>query len=51
MIYINGTYGGYLIADITHSSGYTGMPYMKPKLDSCSINQIVAWKEQGAFNN
>jgi hypothetical protein len=42
---------GYLGADITHTSGFVGMPYMRPKLDSCTINQILAWKEQGTLNN
>lgn len=42
---------GYLIGDITHSAGFVAMPYMKPKLDTCSINQISAWVNQGAPNN
>jgi hypothetical protein len=48
MIYVN---NGYLIADITHMAGFPAMPYMKPKLDTCSINQINAWINQGAINN
>src|ERR1700732_549887 len=28
---------GRLKGTITHASGYPGMPYLKPKLDSCTI--------------
>jgi hypothetical protein len=46
----------YLLGDIRHDPSnsaitFTPMPYMKPMLDSCSINQIVAWVKQGAKNN
>jgi hypothetical protein len=36
---------------ISHHPGYVPMPYMKPQMDSCSINQIVAWIKQGFNNN
>jgi hypothetical protein len=41
----------YLIGDITHSRGFVGMPYMKPQLDACSINQIISWVIDGALPN
>lgn len=46
----------YLVGNIKHLPPtsilhFTPMPYMKPKLDSCSINQIVAWVNQGAKDN
>lgn len=37
---------GYLIGNVTHASGYEGMPYGKPKLDDCTINKIIAWVDQ-----
>jgi mono/diheme cytochrome c family protein len=37
----------YLVGDIRHDKGYTGMPYGKPKLSDCEINTIVAWVNQG----
>ncbi|MDP4148555.1 MAG: hypothetical protein Q8927_04780 [Bacteroidota bacterium] len=37
---------GYLIGNVTHASGYIGMPYGKPMLDSCEINKIIAWVNQ-----
>ena len=45
-----------LIGDITHrppdsTYNYVPMPYMKHKLDTCSINQIAAWINDGAFDN
>lgn len=36
-----------LILDIEHEVGGVPMPYMKPKLDTCSINVIIAWRDQG----
>ena len=36
---------------ITHASGYVGMPYLKPQLDTCTINKILDWIAQGAPNN
>jgi hypothetical protein len=46
----------YLVGNIKHLPPnpilhFTPMPYMKPQLDACSINQIVAWVNQGAKNN
>jgi hypothetical protein len=46
----------WLVGNIRHDPpdslyNYVPMPYMKPKLDACSINQIVAWVNQGAKNN
>lgn len=40
-----------LVGNIEHDPGFVAMPYMKHKLDACSINQIVAWVNQGAPNN
>jgi hypothetical protein len=45
-----------LVGDIRHDPSnsiitFTPMPYMKQKLDDCSINQIVAWVNQGAPDN
>jgi mono/diheme cytochrome c family protein len=37
---------GYLVGNVTHASGYVGMPYGKPKLDDCEIDQIIAWVDQ-----
>jgi hypothetical protein len=42
---------GYLIGNVTHATGYVGMPYGQPKMDACSINTIVAWVHQGVKNN
>jgi mono/diheme cytochrome c family protein len=42
---------GYLVGNVTHASGYVGMPYGLPKLPSCEVNTIVAWVNQGAPNN
>ena len=46
----------YLVGNIKHlppdsTFNFIPMPYMKPKLDDCSINQIVAWVNQGAPDN
>jgi hypothetical protein len=43
----NGYFGG----DITHSPGYVGMPYGLPMLDTCDINIIISWLNNGAQNN
>ena len=37
---------GYLLGNITHASGYVGMPYGKPKLPDCEVNKIIAWVNQ-----
>lgn len=41
----------YVIGDITHTPGFTGMPYGLPPLSSCEINTILAWIHQGTPNN
>jgi hypothetical protein len=41
----------YLIGDITHTPGYTPMPYGLPKLSDCDVNTILAWIHQGMQNN
>jgi mono/diheme cytochrome c family protein len=38
---------GYLVGNVRHDAGFTGMPYGKPKLSACEINTIVAWVNQG----
>ena len=40
-----------LVFVIAQDPNFPAMPYMKPKLDSCSIHQIIAWINQGALNN
>ena len=42
---------GALKGVITHASGYVGMPYLEPKLDTCTINKILDWISQGNPNN
>ena len=42
---------GSLKGDITHAPGFVGMPYQRPKLDSCTINKILDWINQSAPNN
>ena len=42
---------GELKGAVTHASGYVGMPYLKPQLDTCTINKILDWIAQGAPNN
>lgn len=42
---------GYLVGTITHATGYVGMPYGKAKLDTCTINKIISWVNNGAQNN
>lgn len=37
---------GYVLGDIRHESGFTPMPYGKPKISDCAINKIVAWINQ-----
>jgi hypothetical protein len=46
----------YLVGNIKHLAPtstlhFHPMPYLKTPLDNCSINQIVAWVNQGAKNN
>jgi hypothetical protein len=40
-----------LVGVISHDPRFVAMPYMKPKLDSCNINQITFWVFQGALDN
>jgi len=42
---------GYLVGNVTHAPGFIGMPYELPALDSCSVNKIVAWVNQGSVDN
>ncbi len=42
---------GFLKGNITHASGFVGMPYGQPKLDDCTINKILDWISQGTPNN
>jgi len=42
---------GRLLGSITWSAGYTPMPYGQPQLDSCYINKIKSWINNGAPNN
>jgi hypothetical protein len=42
---------GSVKGEITHASGFTGMPYGEPKMDDCTINKILDWINQGAPNN
>ncbi|MBS1599552.1 MAG: hypothetical protein JST75_15110 [Bacteroidetes bacterium] len=37
---------GYVLGDIRQESGFTPMPYGKPKISDCAINKIVAWINQ-----
>jgi hypothetical protein len=40
-----------LSGDISAASGYTPMPYGKPRLPSCQLYKILAWVNQGINNN
>ncbi len=40
-----------LIGVISHKPGFIPMPYLEPKIDSCSINKIVAWVNAGTPDN
>lgn len=42
---------GLLLPVIKHEDGYPAMPLYSAQLDSCSINQIEAWVNQGMLNN
>jgi uncharacterized membrane protein len=42
---------GRLVGAITHSAGYTPMPFQQPKLDDCKITQVKKWVQSGAPNN
>jgi hypothetical protein len=40
-----------LLGVITHASGFTPMPYNRPKLSDCDINKIKAWINRNSPNN
>ena|ERR1700676_5236010 len=40
-----------LVGVISHKQGFIPMPYLEPKMDSCSINKIVAWVIAGTPDN
>jgi hypothetical protein len=42
---------GRLVNAINHRPGTTNMPYMRGKLDQCTIDKIEAWVNAGALNN
>ncbi len=42
---------GRLVGSITWPAGYAPMPYGQPQLDSCYINKIKSWINNGAPNN
>jgi hypothetical protein len=42
---------GSVKGNITHASGFVGMPFGEPKMDDCTINKILDWINQGAPNN
>lgn len=42
---------GRLLGAVTHSAGYTAMPFQQPKLDDCKVTQIRKWIQSGAPNN
>jgi mono/diheme cytochrome c family protein len=42
---------GGLIGSIFHQTGWSPMPDGQPMLDSCKINTILAWVNQGAQDN
>jgi hypothetical protein len=42
---------GYLLGNVTHASGFVGMPYGRPKLSDCNINKILAWVHRGSPDN
>jgi hypothetical protein len=37
---------GYVTGNVTYAPGYIGMPYNKPRLDTCEINTLIAWVDQ-----
>ncbi|PCJ64609.1 MAG: hypothetical protein COA58_12795 [Bacteroidetes bacterium] len=42
---------GSLLGSINHKSGFRPMPDFSPKINQCSIDQITAWINDGAFDN
>ncbi len=42
---------GSLVGAVTHSPGFTPMPFEMNKLEDCDVAMIVAWVEDGAPEN
>lgn len=42
---------GRMLSSIQHQAGVTAMPKDMSQLDSCTINKIEAWINQGTLNN
>ena len=42
---------GGLLGTIRHEQGWSAMPKNQPMMDTCTINTIVAWVNQGALDN
>ena len=42
---------GRLVGSINHDQGYAKMPVFSSKLDSCTIEKIEAWIDDGAMDN
>lgn len=42
---------GRLLGALKHLDGYTPMPYMRDMLDTCTINKIESWVNDGAPHN
>ncbi len=42
---------GFLAGNISHASGFIGMPYGLSKMDDCNINTIIDWINRGAQND
>ncbi len=42
---------GQLVGAITHSPGYTAMPFGGDMLPDCEIAQITSWVNNGAIND
>jgi hypothetical protein len=42
---------GFVLGNVRHDPGFVAMPYMLPKLDTCTINKITDWINRGAPDN
>jgi len=42
---------GYVLPNIRHEPGFNAMPFQMAMLDSCTINKIADWINQGAPDN
>lgn len=40
-----------LVGVTSHASGFTPMPYDRPKLSDCDVNKIKSWVDRGSPNN